>query len=86
MFLQQIRGLGKLLGNHDKQTSIPHYGSIESHVFCQCDTWKNNGYTMLWMCEGEQIPQFVKVTFFNGVVWPCAMPLICTLEFQPWTH
>jgi hypothetical protein len=30
-----------------------------------------------------QIPQFAEATFFGKVVWPYAMPLIQTLEFQP---
>jgi hypothetical protein len=35
MCFQQNEGMGELLGNLEKQISKTHWGSIESHVFCQ---------------------------------------------------
>ncbi len=50
MFFQQNEGLGELLGNFERQISRPHWGSIESHAFCQYYTWQSYNYTMLQVC------------------------------------
>jgi hypothetical protein len=50
MFFQQNDGLGELLGNLERQISRPHWGSIESHAFCQYYTWQSYNYTMLQVC------------------------------------
>lgn len=50
MFFQQNDGLGELLGNLERQISRPHWGSIESHAFCQYYTWQSDNYTMLQVC------------------------------------